>query len=269
MKHFVIILLILCSLRGYAQLSNTALSYKVVRVDSVYCELHLTFDLFRGWGMYLPNKPDKCPYSPIITFTRTKDCTPLGDMDAIEGIEDDTIECPLRKFRNSVTFVQVFKLGNSNRAMVDLSVDQYTIGREMIIGPQKAKFNVYLGDGDIDKSTLSYFHDSLKPKPCTRGVDLRKNPTMEIRCGVPEIVIKIDSPAKTRCPNVTNSEISTTRKAIGPRKNGERILICGVPFLDPNGCPRICTHYPKGIWRKSWWWVRHPFGRKYIKRHYI
>lgn len=193
-------LLILISLGGIAQTNPIAWSWKAVRVDSNYFELHLNADIFRGWWLYKPNSQDICPYSPLITFERSEGMRPVEEVDIIRYLRSDTdlpIDvsvpplCPLAQFSGSVTFIQVFRMPINKTGIVRGKIVYCAMSR--------------------------YIYEEAK---------------------IIEFELKV-----------------------GKEPNTETVL-----YQPCSGNLRIITTYPKGVLRKAWWFIRHPFGKPYIQR---
>lgn len=181
-----------------AQVNPITWDWKAVRVDANHFEFQLRASISRGWWVYAPNRQDECPYSPIITFERSRVMKPIEKVVVLEYLiyaNNEITEgthppfCPIPQYRSSVVFMQLFKMPIDSSGIVK---------------------------GQITFQAMSKYIAEL---PITIDFELNVGADSHLRYGT-----------------------FTTA--------------------------RIITTYPKGIFRKTWWFIRHPFGPCYISKKY-
>lgn len=198
-KKFLVVLALSLPLGSMAQVTPVNWSFRAIRVDSNHFEFHMTADIFRGWWIYEPNLPDQCPYSPILTFERSPVMKPVERLYVLDGLICKTYNemteiampplCPIPQYRNSVTFVQLFRMPISRLGTVKGQITYQVLSRYVIEPWRTVDFSLNVG-GD---SSLA-----------------RKNSTAQVE-----------------------------------------------------------TTYPKGVFKKTWWFLGHPFGPYYTSKKIV
>lgn len=150
-KIAMILVFVLSTLGGTGQTSPVAWAWKAVRVDSNYFEFHLIADIFRGWWIYKPNKPNLCEYSPIISFEGSSGVQTVGEVDVIEGFlcSNDSEEppfCPLPKYKDNAIFVQVFKLPITKCGIVRGTIRYKPLSQYMSEPLRTVRFELKVGE---------------------------------------------------------------------------------------------------------------------------
>jgi len=205
-RKILAVLIILLPLMSMSQVNPVIWDWKAVRVDPQHFEFQIRAYISKGWWIYAPNMQDECPYSPIITFERSRVMKPIERITVLEyltyasndGTEDtQPPSCPLPAYKSNVIFMQLFKMPIDSSGTVKGQITFQAVGKYMIWGPMTIDFELHVGAG----------------------------------------------------PNTDHGIISSFS-------------------LHHGTTGRILTTYPKGIFRKTWWFIRHPFGPQYISKKY-
>jgi hypothetical protein len=203
--------------------------YKAVRVDPYHIEIHITADIFRGWNIYAANRRDKCDLSPLVVFKKSR-ALPLGNLDVIEGIREDRPTCEVPAYRTFVAFVQVFKLKETVSDTIRGTIEYASL-------PPL---------GALDETIIEDIEEFSIPVKAEYPQS-------------PEKYTSRSEPIAIKDPKWPNKDKFKVKKT----------TYCDLVSYEPHSLLKVCYHYPKGKVRKAWWALRHPFGRKYIKRHIV
>lgn len=119
----IIGLLMLLPTLSMAQVNPITWSWKAVRVDATHFEFQIKADISRGWWIYAPNRQEECLFSPIVTFERSSVMKPVEKVVVLEYLMYANNEgtdgvypsfCSIPQYRNSVVFMQLFKMPSNS-----------------------------------------------------------------------------------------------------------------------------------------------------------